>query len=232
MSKIKNIAMGLGVVAGINLSILPMTAFADQGDYAQASKDLPVNLVVNDVIGMTIKSYTSSTNPATLNGTTECDTYDDGVANCTTTGDQEVRTSILPGQVDNNTMYSEIYVSTNATAGYTLKLIDADEVTNLVTTSGATIATISSEPAANNPGWAVYTVDGSTTSSWQAMPNNVSATDPTIVAGTPITVANYTPATPTVTHERMSTVHYGVAAASDQANGIYSDTVIYTATAK
>lgn len=225
MSKIKNVAVGLGVIAGLGLSVLPMTAYADQGDYAQASEDLTVNLLVNSVISMTINSYSG----ATLNGTTECDTYDNGTANCTTTGDQKVETTILPSQVDNTTMYSDIFVSTNSVAGYTLKLIDADEVTSLVSAAGDTIVATSDIPSTSNTGWAVSVDD---TDVWQAMPNNVSDTDDSIVAGTPITVANYTPATPTVTNERQSTVHYGVAATPNQPTGTYTDTVVYTATAK
>ena len=227
MSKIKNFAMGLGVVAGFGISILPLTAYADPGDYAQASEDLTVNLLVNSVISMTIKSY--SGDPTALNGTTDCDDYNNGTAACTTTGDQEVRTTIAPSEVDNTSMYSDIFVSTNSTAGYTLKLIDADENTSLVTAAGNTILATSGTPSTSNTGWAV-SVDNSGV--WQAMPNNVSATDPTIVADTPITVANYTPSSPAVTHERQSTVHYGVAATDAQPSGIYSDTVVYTATAK
>lgn len=233
MSKMKNIALGLGVIAGLGVSILPLSAYADEGDYPQVSKDLQVNLVVNDVIGMTIKSYSGT--PVALNGTTDCFTDEEAAAgySCSTTGEQKVHTNILPGQVDNTTMYSDIFVSTNSTSGYTLKLIDADEVTNLTSAEGNIIATIGSEPATNNPGWAVYTTDTTATSNdWQAMPNNTSATDASIVAGTPITVANYTPATPVVTNERQSTVHYGVAATAAQATGEYTDLVMYTATVK
>lgn len=233
MSKIKTLAVGLGVVAGLGVATLPLTAYADQGDYPTASETLLVNLVVNDVLGMTIKSYSGTT--PTLNGTTECFTDEEATEgySCTTTGEQKVHTTILPGQVDNTTMYSDIFVSTNNTSGYTLKLIDTDEVTSLTSADGDTIATISSEPSTNNPGWAIYTTDVTATSNdWQAMPNNVSETDDTIVAGTPITIANYTPATPTVTNERQSTVHYGVAASSSQAAGEYVDYVMYTATVK
>ena len=227
MSKIKKIVASLGVVAGVGASLLPMAAYADPGDYAQASEDLTVNLLVNSVISMTIKSY--SGDPATLNGTTKCDTYDGGTATCTTTGDQKVETTILPSQVDNTSMYSDIFVSTNSVAGYTLKLIDADEVTSLVSAAGDTILATSNIPSTSNTGWAVSIGD---TNVWQAVPNNVSATDPTIVAGTPITVVNYTPATPTVTNDHQSTVHYGVAATASQPVGTYTDTIVYTATAK
>lgn len=226
MSKIKKIVASLGMVAGVGISLLPMAAYADPGDYAQASEDLTVNLLVNSVISMTIKSY--SGNPVALNGTTECDNYS-GTSSCTTTGDQKVETTILPSQVDNTSMYSDIFVSTNSVAGYTLKLIDADEITSLVSAAGDTIVATSNIPSTSNTGWAVSVGD---TNVWQAVPNNVSATDPTIVAGTPITVTNYTPATPTVTTEHQSTVHYGVAATASQPVGTYTDTVVYTATAK
>lgn len=225
MSKIKKIVASLGMVAGVGISLLPMAAYADPGDYAQASEDLTVNLLVNSVISMTIKSYTG----ATLNGTTECNTYNDGTSACTTTGTQKAETTILPSQVDNTTMYSDIFVSTNSVAGYTLKLIDADEVTSLVSAAGDTIVATSNIPSSSNTGWAVSIGD---TNVWQAIPNNISATDPTIVAGTPITVTNYTPATPAITNDHQSTVHYGVAATPSQPVGTYTDTVIYTATAK
>ena len=228
MSKIKNIAFGLGMVASLGIAVLPLATYADSGDYAQASEDLTVNLQVNSVIGMTIRSYSGT--PAALNGTTEClsDESASGYT-CTTTGNQAVSTTILPGQADTTTMYSDIFVSTNSTNGYTLKLIDEDEVTSLTSTNGDTIATVSGEPTSANPGWGV-SVDN--TGVWEAMPNNTSATDPTIVAGTPITVADYTPSTPTVTSQRQSTVHYGVAATNSQTSGDYTDYVVYTATAK
>lgn len=225
MSKIKMFATSLGAAAILSASMLPMVAYADPGDYAQATEDVTVNLLVNSVISMTIKSYTG----ATLNGTTECNTYNDGTSTCTTTGTQKAETTILPSQVDNTTMYSDIFVSTNSVAGYTLKLIDADEITSLVSAAGDTIVATSNIPSTSNTGWAVSIGD---TNVWQAIPNNVSATDPTIVAGTPITVTNYTPATPTITSDHQSTVHYGVAATANQPVGTYTDTIVYTATAK
>ena len=193
-----------------------------------------MNLQVNDVIGMTIMSYSSIT--PTLNGTTECFTDENETAgySCTTTGNQEVRTNLLPSQVDTTTMYSDILVSTNSTSGYTLELIDSDDVTSLTNAAGNTIVAVNSEPTASNPGWAIYTTDTTATSpsTWLAVPRNASTTDPTITAGTPIMIANYTPATSVVTNGRQSTVRYGVATAADQAVGVYSDTVVYTATVK
>ena len=237
MSKIKNFAIGLGILASTGAAFLPAVAFAedvtgsDGSTIPDATEDLDVNVLVNTVISMTIKSYSGST--PTLNGTTDCTTSSETGAteSCTTTGTQKVEATILPGEEDLTSMYSDIFVSTNSVNGFSLKLIDADENTSLVNGS-YTIPTVSSRPAGAsastpNPGWAV-SLDGGTT--WLAMPNGGSQ-DGTVAPGTAITVDTYSPATPAAVTDRQSTVHYGVATSSSQAAGTYTDTVVYTATA-
>ena len=228
MSKLRKIALGLGVATGFGVSMMPLTSYATSPancPEGYGTCTLDTSVIVNPVISMTIDSY--GLGDAT---SLECASYDD--PNCTG-GPAQSNAKLVPGGADLTTMYSTITVSTNDVGGYTLTLIDADEVTDLATPLGETISAINSKPAAAsaatpNPGWAVSIGD---TDVWQQMPNGASANG-LVAAGTAITVTNYTPdpAAPTVNHQ--STVHYGVAATADQPVGTYSDTVVYTATTK
>lgn len=219
MSKIKKLALGFGIAAGFSAAILPMATYAEE---ITATDTLDINVNIATVISMRLESHSAAGTKTTTCDSTQVvidentgDIVDNGC-----TGDvQEVRTTLLPNSTDNSSMYTNIYVSTNSGDGYMLTLKDSDNNTNLQTTSGSTIATIASEPlGGTNPGWAIL-VDGE--SSWQAMPAGSS---------TAIVVKNYTPNPKATVTDDMSKVTYGVATSSDQDTGVYSDTVVYTAT--
>ena len=123
-------------------------------------------------------------------------------------------------------MYTEAFVSTNSLGGYSLSLSDSD-TTNALTVSatGDTIAAINSEPVGGtNPGWAIAIDDDvqGWVSAWYQVP---------ISSATALTLKTHTPSPAAVTIDSRTKVTYGVAASSSQPTGIYTDTVVYTATA-
>ena len=221
MSKIKKLALGLGLAAGFGAAILPLTTYADNIS-SSANLDIEVNIAT--VISMTLESH-SAAGTMTLVCNSADVVIDENTGAVTDDGcdgdEQEVSTTLLPNGADTTSMYTNIYVSTNSGSGYTLTLTDTDNNTNLQTPAGDTISPINVLPVGgSNPGWAIQ-VDGE--SSWQAMPANNSVS--------PIVVKNYSPDPAATVTNDLSKVTYGVAASSDQATGIYTDTVTYTATA-
>ena len=210
MSKIKNVFAGLGVVTGFGLSILPMAAYAAPA----VSEQQTVTANINAIISMRMVS-SGSANDKTM----ECSNIES--PSCSGE-DQIVRTTILPGEADKTSMYTDIYVSTNAFGGFTVTVKDSDNDNTLRTTNNDTIAAISSEPVGtSNPGWAIKIDDVNT---WYAVP--------AANASSSVTVKDYTPNPAGVSNDVHVKVTYGVAASSSQATGIYHDTVTYTATAR
>ena len=130
--------------------------------------------------------------------------------------------SLLPNAVkignSENNFRSTITVYTNNASGYDLTLIDEDDDNDLVKESDVTIpATAATTLSAGTAAWG-YRVSGDT--DWLAVPEegDTAATIDTLGTKT--------------TGGRQVIVEYGVATAADQATGLYSDTIIYTATTK
>lgn len=126
-----------------------------------------------------------------------------------------------------------VSVSTNNTTGYTLKLADSDATTDLVSGSNTITAhtgtqTTPTALANNSWGYHVDSVGGFDADG--AAEDNVT-TSTIKYAGVP---ANASPNTLKTTSSTASgdttTVYYGVKADTTKPNGIYSDTVTYTAT--
>lgn len=225
MSKIKNVAAGIGLAAGLLVAAAPMVAFAD-GPTGSDTLDVEVNIatiISMRIVSVSPDSGTKTTTCDSRNVVTDPNTGEITDNGCT--GDtQSVKVSLLPsssyGTGASDNLKTDIYVSTNSADGYSLTLIDKDASNSLTTTGGDTIAAISSQPAGGtNPGWAVSIDSGST---WQAVP---------VSTGSAIVVKNYTPDPKAITNEDQSTIKYGIATSTDQATGVYSDTVVYTATA-
>lgn len=210
MSKIKNVALGLGVVAGFAVAMAPLAAYAD----TEVTNPNTVTAVLGDVISMSLESH-STLGTKTLT----CESQN----NPACTGDnQVVSTTILPSADDKTSMYTIITVNTNVLNGFNLTMKDSDNNTNLQTTNNDTIATISSEPVGgSNPGWAVK-IDSQ--SSWNAVP--------AANAASPLTIKTHQPNPAAVSVNVQSTVTYGVAASSSQPSGTYTDTIVYTATTR
>lgn len=220
MSKIRTLSIGLATALGLGVAVLPMAAYAENEPQAAASVDVNVNIAT--VISMTLTSHSVATAGGST-GSYTCDST--ATPNCSGTA-QVAAMEMLPNSADLTTMYTDVAVSTNSGAGYTLTLIDADDNNNLVNSNNDTIDAIGSKPVAGtNAGWAV-SVD--TTDVWNQVPKNAGATTP---AETALVVENYSPATPTTSSNRVNTVHYGVATTAAQPTGVYTDTITYTATA-
>lgn len=220
MLDIKKLAASLGIAASLSAVFLPVATFAD-GEVSD-SDTLDVQVNVATIISMSIQSHSTELGSRTTN----CQSHDPETGEPLDPADQcedvsslanQVKTTLLPSSADTTSMYTDIFVSTNSGAGYVLTLADEDTNTSLATAS-ATINTAAGLPVAGTASWAV-SIDAGTT--WLAMP----ASD-----ATPITVKNYA-ASHDLVIEDQSTVRYGVATASDQATGTYTDTITYTATA-
>ena len=221
MSKIKRVIAGLGVAAGFGVAILPVAAFADDDPEAttpETSGETVITANVNDVISLRLVSSGSAGNKTLICASN---------TNPTCSGQEQLAsTTILPSQDDKTSMYTEAFVSTNSLGGYSLSLSDYD-TTNALTVSatGDTIAAINSEPVGGtNPGWAIAIDDDAQgwVSAWYQVP---------ISTATALTLKTHTPSPAAVTIDSRTKVTYGVAASSSQPTGIYTDTVVYTATA-
>lgn len=227
MSKIKSVITGLGVVAGLGVAVLPLTTYAD--DPVVDYNPNQVTATIGAAISMKlISSGSGTTDPddALICQEPVRDSGDPQNPTPSCTGeDQYVSTMLDPSDEDKTSMYTDIYVSTNSLGGYVLTMTDSDNDNNLrIGTTDTVIASINSEPVATtNPGWAIH-IDGDV----NAQSQNVWRQVP-LKNGTPIEIKRLVnPTAPTSLDH--SKVFYGVATASDQATGIYQDTVTYTAT--
>lgn len=126
-----------------------------------------------------------------------------------------------------------VTVSTNRTTGYTLTLKNADTSTSLVS-GGNNITAHTGTPAAptalTNGTWGFAIAGAPFDTSYSAETNNGSSTS--LWAGVPSssgTAATLKTTSSTATND-TTTVWYAVKANSSQPNGVYSDTVTYTAT--
>lgn len=128
--------------------------------------------------------------------------------------------SINPGATDNS-LSTTATVTTNDSDGYLVYLADADNDTNLVsgtnyipafTAGQATLSAAASGWGVKLPGASEYV--------------GVPAADAT--HATSLVVANEA----TVADAEDYVVEYGIAIAGDQASGVYTDTVTFTAVAK
>lgn len=125
-----------------------------------------------------------------------------------------------------------VSVSTNNSAGYTLTLADSDATTTLVKgadTIAAHNGTFGTPTALGNNSWGYAIAGGSFDGSYSAL-NNVTGST-TKWAGVPATGSPQTLKTTAVTASGdATTVWYSVKADTTKPNGVYSDTVTYTAT--
>ena len=227
MSKSTKIIAALGVVAGLGVAALPAFTYAAES----VTGDVQVDVEVLPAIAMTITgnnddssnyddgttSYASVDNfaPATTSGTLDGHT----IPATAVLGTSSSYTSLLPNAViEGDTFKSTITVYTNASAGYTLTMKDSDTTVALTHTNGSdTIpATAATTLTAGTAAWG-YRVG--TSGDWLAVPASDAASDASIKATSAKTSGG-----------DATTVEYGVATAADQATGVYTDTIVYTAT--
>ena len=234
MSKTTKIIAALGVVAGLGVAALPAFTYAAQS--VNGNVDVVVDVL--PAIAMTIEGnnddnshYANSYgaidvfNPVTA-ASSEIDGHTTPATATTVTSSSWA--SMLPNAVvdgnDTNEFKSTINVYTNNASGYTLNVKDADS-TLALTKVGSTETIPAGVPesgettfdlAAGTAAWG-YVIDTASTdgTGYKA----ISATDAQVKTR------------PTKTSGGEETVvYYGVATASDQATGTYTDTIIYTAT--
>lgn len=143
--------------------------------------------------------------------------------------------SLLPNSILNgnatNGFRSTITVFTNSASGYTLSVKDADDTTALTQISGTdTIPAAATIAAGTNAGWNFDVIRHGSTSESTFTPTEAGDTEE--LAAQVITTAgaqidNWTEKT---VNGRDTIVDYNVATRSDQSTGVYTDTIIYTAT--
>ena len=234
MSKTTKIIAALGVVAGLGVAALPAFSYAVG---PAVSGDVQLDVEVLPAIAMTISGNNDSGTHKQSGDTTTfgaIDVFSDGtntagsvdghtVAASTLTTSSSY-TSILPNaKVDgdsSNGFGSTVTVYTNNSAGYTLAIKDADSTLDLTNENSDTIpagATISAGTAA----WAYQLQKSDGTNVADPAYAAITASDVTIVTRNTETSGG-----------SESFIGYGVSTASDQATGIYKDTIVYTATAQ
>ena len=238
MSKSKIAIAAFGTVAALGVAALPLASYATE----TVSGNVDLYVEVLPAIAMTIVGnndgethYGDSTNPThgavdVFNPATAASSSIDGhttPATATTVASSSWA-EMLPNAVvngnDTNGFKSTIKVYTNNASGYTLNVKDSDStlaLTKVGSTETIPAGTVT-EPAttfdlaAGTAAWG-YKID--TASNDGTGYKAIKATDAQVK----------TKATPTSGGEETK-VYYGVATASDQATGVYTDTIIYTAT--
>ncbi len=127
-----------------------------------------------------------------------------------------------------------VTVSTNNALGYTLTLADADTNTNLVNGANNIAAHTGTQASptalANNTwGYRIVSVGGFGATAYSAETNNASSTS--TWAGVPSSASpNTIKTTSSTATGDTTTVWYGVKVNTSIPNGVYTDTVTYTAT--
>lgn len=132
-----------------------------------------------------------------------------------------------------------VTVNTNNNTGYTLTVADTDATTNLVSGSDTIAAhsgTKTAPTALANNTWGFAVASGTTgigtngfDASYSAETNNASSTSKWMgmpASGSPVMLKT----TAAVASNDTTTVWYAVKATSSQPDGVYTDTVTYTAT--
>ena len=232
MTKSKTILAGLGVVAALGTAALPLASYATE----TISGNVDLYVEVLPAIAMTIagnndgnSSYGSGNGAVDVfNPVTAASSSIDGhttPATATSVASSSYA-SILPNAVlngnDDNGFKSTIKVYTNNASGYTLNVKDADNT--LALTKVSSTETI---PAGTESEGSLSLTAG--TAAWGYKIDTASADGTGYKAITASDVQVKTKATPTSNGEETK-VYYGIATASDQATGVYTDTITYTAT--
>ena len=136
-----------------------------------------------------------------------------------------------------NGFRSTVTVFTNANGGYTLSVKDADSITALTHTSGAATGAIPTQGSALTPGTAGWNYDvirhGQTSGDpGEFVPTEGGTTEELTnqaITTENVVIDNWTGKT---SSGRDTVVDYNVATSGDQATGVYTDTIIYTATTR
>lgn len=186
-----------------------------------------IGLSLGLIIPLTAYAATASQN-TTINATIA------SVISLTTSGTVAIGVTPVAGGAQTSAS-DTVSVSTNNAAGYDLTLADSDATTTLVNGANTITAHTGTQAvptalANNSWGYHVDTIGGF--GSGGAVETNVT-TSTIKYAGVPATGSpNNIKSTATVASGDVTTVWYGVKADTSKPNGVYSDTVTYTATTK
>ena len=234
MSKSKTVLAGLGVVAALGVAALPLVSYATG---PAVSGDVKLAVEVLPAISMTISGNNDSGTHKQTGDTTSygaIDVFSDGtntagsvdghtVAASTATTSSSY-TSILPNaKVDGNATNgfgSTVTVYTNNSAGYTLAVKDKDSTLALTNENSDTIAA-GTNITAGTSNWAYQLQKSDGTAVETPAYAAITASDVTLVTRNTET-----------SNGSENFIGYGVSTANDQATGIYTDTIVYTATAQ
>ena len=242
MSKSKIAIATLGTVAALGVAALPLMSYAT-GPSVTGNVQLDVEVL--PAIAMTISGNNDGgTHKQTGDSTSfgAIDVFSDGTGttgkvdghtvSASTTTTSSSYTSILPNaKVDGNASNgfgSTVTVYTNNSAGYTLAIKDDDSTLDLVNENSDTIpamVTGSADPTDDT------TIEAGT-AAWAYQLQKSDGTDVVSPAYAAITASDVTIVTRNTETSGGSQnfIGYGVSTASDQATGIYKDTIVYTAT--
>ena len=194
--------LGFGIVAALGVAALPLASYA-----TSVSGDVELSVEVGSAIAMDIIS--SGDNG--VSGFTGGNVDEYGL---TAVAGPSSASAVLKPSATNTSMNSKITVYTNATS-YDLSVAPKTQsVTALISENGSIPAIAEAEGAALVAGTAAwgYNTDGGNT--FYGLTNGgTTIADDIAVSGS------------------TTTVTYGVATAADQAQGIYKNTLVYTATA-
>ena len=244
-SKLIPIASVLGLSA-LAIASTPLFASAT----ASVSGQVEIDVEVESAIAMTITGNNDDGSYYTKSGTSynPVNTFSpEGIAgsnldghdipSTAVTGTSSSYTSILPNSIVNgsseNGFRSTITIYTNSAAGYNLTVRDSDSTTNLTHTDGTNyIPTTDSSLSAGTAGWN-YDVTRLGTTTGSVWAPTADGEDTYVVENSAITAEDVTiDSLPTKTSGgRITYVDYNVATSSTQAAGVYTDTLVYTATA-
>lgn len=252
MSKSTKIIAAIGVVAGLGIAALPAFTYATEtvsGEvdlYVEVQPAIAMTIVGNnddtdgegtdsaqiyttDPVTTGVDVYTPS-GASTIDGHTVGALYDS--TNLQTSGSY---TSLLPNaKVEGssaNGFRSTITVYTNNASGYVLAVKDSDS-TLALTNGDYTIPATSGTLAAGTAGWNYDVIRHGATADSTFAPTEAGDTEELTgqaITASDVQIDNWTAKT---SSGRDTIVDYNVATAADQATGVYSDTIVYTATTK
>ncbi len=203
-----------GVVAGLGVAALPALTFATTSVAGQVN----VKAEVSEAIAMTITGNADETGEgvdvylpdgaAVIDGHTARNLYVS-----TSLESSSSKATLLPNAADTTSATSDVTVYTNAANGYKLSVKDADSELALVNVD---------DNSAKIPAGATITAG---TAAWGY--KVASATDFTAITASDAVLK--TTNAPTSNGDTTAMV-YGISTASTQKTGLYTDTIVYTAT--
>ncbi len=235
MVKSKNIIAGLGVVAGLGMALLPLGAFATDGQIGGVTTDPTASRTVRGVVGDVISiELTNDNKEATLSDNSKISKVD-----------------LTPGKL-NATLIHQVKVTTNARGGYDLKMAAKDGKTALryitayatgttdiadgysesiiiptiTAASGVALADKAASDTSDGA-WGYRIADGAKTAATDFSGNFLGIpAEATRISGKSKTDV----ASETGLYNNTYSVNFGIVPSNNQLSGAYEATIVYSAT--